>query len=294
MKLYKFKLNKFMNKFYSLLIISLIAAVSIVGCSKEKNNLVVAPEGGIHAAGYADPSSPDFHGKGIAAHNWSMDYCKQCHGNDFKGGNGAKSCYDCHPSGPTSCTLCHGNGKNTIYPPKALNGSTDPTYLGVGAHDVHLSKDTTLRNSAGVRCVACHWKIPSFTDTMHISPTRNGVAIIVFDSLAILSRNGVTPHPVWDRATATCSGTYCHGNFRNGNYVLHVGSDPSWTSNTPMNCGSCHGNPETGDPLPGGTHFTGFTQDQCYYCHGNVMDASGQIINKSLHINGVIDRLQKK
>gem|GEM_PF-4029194 len=80
-----------MNKFYSLLIISLIAAVSIVGCSKEKNNLVVAPEGGIHAAGYADPSSPDFHGKGIAAHNWSMDYCKQCHGNDFKGGNGARA-----------------------------------------------------------------------------------------------------------------------------------------------------------------------------------------------------------
>ena len=283
-----------MNKFYSLLIISLIASLSIIGCSKDKDDIPIAPDFGIHPTGYANPSSPNFHGKAIASYNWSMNYCKQCHGNDFRGGSGASSCYDCHPSGPTDCKLCHGNNLNTIYPPKALNGSTDPTYIGVGAHNIHLSSDSTIRNSARMRCVDCHWKFASFDDTMHISPTRNGLAIIVFDSLAITARDGVTPQPVWNRSTATCAGTYCHGNFRNGNYVLQVGTDPSWTSNTPMNCGSCHGNPVTGNPNPGGTHYQGFTQNQCYYCHGNVMDSSGTIINKSLHVNGVVDRLLKK
>lgn len=283
-----------MNKFYSLLVLSLIVTISIIGCSKEKDSIPVAPESGIHPTGYSNPLSSNFHGIGIASHNWSMNFCKQCHGADYKGGNGATSCFKCHPSGPQDCRLCHGNGVNTIFPPKALNGSTDPGYIGVGGHNVHLSKDSTIRNSAGLRCVDCHWKFSSFDDTMHISPTRNGLAIVVFDSLAITARDGITPHPVWNRNAATCSGTYCHGNFKNGNYQLNIGTDPVWTDPSSVNCGTCHGNPQTGEPNPGGTHYQGFTIKQCYYCHSNVIDTNGTIINKSLHVNGVVDRFQKK
>jgi hypothetical protein len=62
---------------------------------------------------------------------------------------------------------------------------------------------------------------------------------------------------------------------------------PSWTGtftagSTTLACSSCHGNP------PGGTHPSA---TNCSLCHPTYGDwaASGQVINKTQHINGVVD-----
>ncbi len=78
--------------------------------------------------------------------------------------------------------------------------------------------------------------------------------------------DGITPNPVWNRTTATCSGVYCHGDFKNGNYrLLNPPPVPVWTNPSSVHCGTCHGDPATGDPIPGGSHFQGFTIHECWF-----------------------------
>ena len=70
--------------------------------------------------------------------------------------------------------------------------------------------------------------------------------------------------PAWDRITATCSASYCHGQFPGGNALNAV----SWTTvdGTQAACGTCHGLPA---PYPHPQN-TG-----CATCHGAGYSASG-------------------
>ena len=264
-------------------------AFLIQSCSQVDDNLVTSPSLGIHPAGWLTPTAADFHGKSIADNKWNMSSCKTCHAPDYKGGSSGKSCYDCHTSGPEGCRVCHGNSSHS-YPPAGIFGQTSVSYIGVGVHEKHLG-DSTLRQSAKVACVACHRKISGYSDTVHINPKNvNNIAEVVFDSLSKVPTGGITPNPTWTRTSATCAGTYCHGNFKNGNFRLITGfSNPVWTTAGGAGCGTCHGNPTTGNPLPGGTHIQGYTTNQCWWCHPRVIDSTGHIINKSRHINGIID-----
>ncbi|MGB9697153.1 MAG: CxxxxCH/CxxCH domain c-type cytochrome [Ignavibacteria bacterium] len=270
--------------FQGFLIIALVTFLSLIlsSCSKEKDGLVnPIPPNGYHPAGWTVPNSPDFHGKFIAASSWNLNQCQTCHGKDYRGGNTQSSCYNCHQDGPTACNLCHGN-ESHIYPPKSLAGNTLPTQQGVGAHDKHLNTDSTLRFSARVECNECHLPITDFNDTNHIG-SNPGIAEVVFGSLAKKSLGGVVPNPIWDRNTQKCSNVYCHGYFINGN----LNNQPSFLNPGSAGCGTCHGNPTTGNPNPGGTvHQYNLP---CYYCHGSVVDTNNTIINKFRHINGVVD-----
>ena len=255
------------------------------GCSELKDNLVMSPALGVHPEGWLTVASSNFHGQFISSHNWDLEQCKSCHGSDYMGGNSGKDCFKCHTTGPEACNLCHGSS-TTIYPPKALNGDTAISYLGVGVHNMHLTMDSTIRYAARVECNECHVQITSFSDSNHIGNNPDGIAEVVFGTLAKTQIGTVIPNPTWNRNSRTCSETYCHGNFRNGN----VNAAPTWTDPNSVVCGSCHGDPNTGNPLPGGSHPFGFNINQCYWCHPGVINQSGQIINKTLHVNGIINQ----
>ncbi|MBS1516755.1 MAG: CxxxxCH/CxxCH domain-containing protein [Bacteroidetes bacterium] len=286
------KLKIFYLSFFTVLFF----AVIYNGCSETENNLVNAPDIATHPDGWADQSSVNFHGKYINDNKqWNLKVCQSCHGKDYSGGNTGSSCLTCHTSsgGPQNCRLCHGGTSGHAYPPKALNGETSVSYIGVGVHTYHL--DST-KYSAKVACGECHTPFSGgFSDPNHIGNNPDGMGDINFGSLAktptTFKGGGINPDPVWDRNTATCSGSYCHGNFRDGN----TEAAPVWTDRNSVKCGTCHGDPVTGNPnpLPNGNffhpHYPNYTIDICYQCHGSVIDASGNIINKDKHVNGEVN-----
>lgn len=263
-----------------------IAAPSCATCHSTIN---------VHQDGIINPSSPNFHGKYIATNlGWDMRVCGSCHAANYSGGIAATSCLTCHTgnNGPEACNTCHGQfGDPTkIAPPRALNGSTSTTYAGVGAHVSHL-----YQNNLGdvIRCSTCHTVPSSVYAAGHLD--TDGKAEIKFGRLAV--QGGATPS--YSYSNNTCSNTYCHGNFSFSKanasqdpvtqfiYISDaiVGNNATVTWNkvdgTQAKCGSCHGLPPTG-------HYP-VTLDQCYGCHQGVVDPSGNIIDPTKHINGVVN-----
>jgi hypothetical protein len=247
----------------------------------------------VHVSGIVNPGSSNFHGKYIAANlNWDMRECGSCHATDFSGGLVAPSCLTCHTgtNGPEACNTCHGDfsDPSKIAPPRALNGSTDPSYHGVGAHASHLYNNNLGSN---IRCSTCHTFPQSVYAPGHID-NSDGKAEINFGRLAV--QGGA--NPTYDFTSNNCSNTYCHGNFVFYRDSSNQGKKYIYTSATitgnnystkwnkvdgsQMACGTCHGLPPTGHLNPNPP----FQLTDCYYCHynSNTMD-----ITK--HINGVAD-----
>jgi predicted CxxxxCH...CXXCH cytochrome family protein len=197
----------------------------------------------------------------------------------------------------TGCTQCHGDlGLSAVANTdvRAAPGSdanavdahgdlaTATTVRGVGAHGAHLT-GTTWR-STPVACSECH-AVPANGDTSH----ANGNPAIAFGSLATTAWAGQPAiTPVWNGAggagTLTCSGTYCHGNFKNA--VTSAGNPaPTWTAPGSVVCGSCHGvSPTNG---PGGTHPALGAGQDCGTCHGG--SYTNTSVDPSKHMNGVVD-----
>lgn len=280
--------------FYIIFFLIISVTLTYVGCSDVQNNLVMAPEIGTHPDGWgSDTGSVNFHGKYIYDNNaWNLTQCKSCHGSDYKGGVTGTSCLTCHTSsgGPQNCRLCHGGTSGHANPPKALNHSNSVSTLGVGVHVYHL--DST-KYSADVECTECHLSLSpgGFNSPNHLGENPDGIAEINFGPLSMTTLKGGTPPvPVWDRNTATCSNVYCHGDFDHGNNAT-----PVWTDPNSVVCGSCHGDPNTGNPTPqiNGVfeepHFSFFTAQTCYVCHGSVINPDGIIYDKQLHVNGEIN-----
>lgn len=166
------------------------------------------------------------------------------------------------------CSTCHGSSNNSA-PPKAVNGSTSTTTLGVGAHQKHLVSSPI---SAAVACDECH-RVP--TDLLNHPSPSGGPAAVVFGKRA--SADSATP--VWVRSTATCANTYCHGSTLTG---ASDRTDPVWTrvTDTQPDCRFCHGFP------PSGNHPN---VSDCHLCHATVVDSNQTIVEPQLHINGTVD-----
>jgi predicted CxxxxCH...CXXCH cytochrome family protein len=245
------------------------------------------------ASGWENSSDTvNFHGRFIMKNGFNIDNmnCKNCHGTGYDGGVSQKTCYSCHDNGPKACYTCHGDaGTQNIWPPKSLFGHMLNTEQGVGAHNQHLNTDTTQRMSAIVQCSECHTPVNNFSDPNHLG-TNPGTAEINFGTLAKTETDGVIPNPVWNASTKSCSSVYCHGTFKNGNQ----NAAPVFNTPGSVVCGSCHGDPATGNPTPGGDHTQGLTINDCSGCHTNVMNPDGTFLNRSLHINGAIDFSDKK
>lgn len=280
--------------FYLAFSLMVITALSYQGCSELDKTATVAPELGIHPTGWADTnnqSSDNFHGKYIYNNKqWLLTACRTCHGSDYTGGSTGVSCLTCHTrsNGPENCRTCHGGVSGHANPPRALNGDTLTTSLGVGMHMAHLYNTNW---SAQVSCEECHTDFNGFEDPLHIGPNPDGIAEINFGPLAKDSTHGTHPNPFWDRGNRTCATPYCHGNFVGGNQT----QSPVWTNEETVVCGSCHGDPGTGNPTPriNGVitppHYSFMTINSCYVCHGSVINPAGQFVDKTLHVNGNID-----
>lgn len=246
-----------------------------------------------HQQGFADSLSPNFHAVFIATQlSWNISECRSCHGADYAGENyPQKNCLTCHtqPEGPEACNTCHGSSQN-FAPPKDLQGNTDTSAPGVGAHQPHLT-DTTWTSAFTRDCQLCHRMPQRYGDPMHVlEDDTPGEADISFGDVATDSGKVAAR---WNRATLTCENIYCHGAFRfskNESANQWAYADSVITGNNPAlvwnsvgtgqaDCGSCHDLPPKG-------HIAATT---CNGCHPRVVDANNNIIDRTLHINGKIE-----
>ena len=125
-----------------------IAIAAVAACSVERDLPDPQPEIGVHSPGFLDENSDDFHVRDLERHDWDLNLCAKCHGEDFAGGTAQVSCLTCHPAGPDACTTCHKTGPIT------------------GAHVIH--------RTAGQDCGQCHLVPTRWDDEGHIR--RQGVA----------------------------------------------------------------------------------------------------------------------
>jgi len=166
------------------------------------------------------------------------------------------------------CTSCHGDPSRPgdylrrAAPPIDVSGNKDPSYPGVGAHDIHLSASST---HAAIACDECHVVPATVNAPGHADDGPPGD--VTFGSLA--RTGGLAPS--FDPATQTCQKSYCHG------ASWAVWSLPRTSSEA---CGTCHGLPPPA-PHP--------QSDRCSECHGAVIDADRHFIAPDRHVNGVVD-----
>lgn len=245
-----------------------------------------------HPSGFITVESPEFHGAFIKnQQGWRLEPCQACHGTDYSGGRIEVSCRTCHtsPAGPEACNTCHGSEEN-FAPPEDLDHNTSPTAIGVGAHQIHVAE--TDKTNPYTNCSVCHIPVLDYSDPHHIDDTP--FAEVVFDTLA--SNHGKL-NPIWNRNSVTCSSVYCHGHFEfkkseSANTWAYVDSvivglqtTPIWTEvdHEGEECEMCHSLPPTG-------HINAdYDKTSCATCHTRVVDNTGTIIDKSLHINGKAD-----
>lgn len=295
-----------MKKILTTISLFSFAFLIFISCSEMNKDLPSSPTISFHKPGIINPNSPDFHGKLISSTDWTMKECRQCHGKNYGGGiitEASGNCMTCHtqPTGPEACNTCHGDFANPtrIAPPRALNGSISSSYRGVGAHNKHLFTNTfALR----VECNECHINPTLFSSPSHIDDTPR--AELVFGNLSKAETNETNttdydaslplfkPNPVYNYETNSCSNTYCHGYFKNGNTNFVV----SFTAGEDgAKCGTCHGDVNASNPLAialpkissqGGTHPN---STACANCHPGVVSlVSGKFVitDPSKHING--------
>jgi len=172
---------------------------------------------------------------------------------------------DGYPDDEFTCWSCHGSEANAA-PPVGLNGETEISALGVGAHQAHLAGAL----AGPVKCSECH-AVPETTDAEgHIDALP---AEVTFGPVASAGETA----PEWDRESGTCNNVYCHG------ATLSGGSDknPVWTQDAQLSCGSCHGFP----PPPPHTLTT-----DCSLCHSDTVKPDGSLdIEGGKHIDGVLE-----
>jgi predicted CxxxxCH...CXXCH cytochrome family protein len=264
--------------------------VAGVGC----NTIDCHPTIGVHVEGIIEPTSENFHGNYIRNDQWDMSGCQSCHAEDYSGGYVSPTCLDCHTyvGGPENCTTCHGTPASNA-PPEDINGNTSTSERGVGAHQIHLKGGEVGRN---LTCSECH-NIPGGVYTLGHVDSELPAEVLMNESRANTITNDPStsqydpsldlfvPNPTYNPNDLTCSNTYCHGYFKNGNLT----NAPVWTDPSTSSCGSCHG--DGSNPLPkieseGGSHPD---EDDCSDCHSGVVDENRNIINPSKHIDGLLN-----
>lgn len=208
--------------------------------------------------------------------------CKSCHGANLDGGASRVSCTTCHASkgfpdwngASGSCTFCHGSANRTgeaaKAPPVDTLGRNLPTQRGVGSHQAHVAGKAITE---GVACASCH-TVPTGLD--HVDGAVQ---------LALVRPGTTTATGTFDATTATCSNTYCHGNFRNGK----AGNSPAWTATSGQaNCSTCHASQLYASDFTD-KHHSHSVSDSTYSC--GKCHPVGVMPNMPLHVNGTVDLL---
>jgi predicted CxxxxCH...CXXCH cytochrome family protein len=241
--------------------------------------------------------------------SYPMNQCKTCHGAAYAGGSVVNiSCMKsgCHvdasgtAKSPEACNTCHGQFQApatdalSAAPPKSVLGDSLESAHGVGAHRKHLA---TGQLGKAVKCQECHTSITTVFITGHLD-TPVPAEVVFGDTLARLKTADGTyaPSPSYSATTVKCSNVYCHGNWKlrratspYKDYAIFtdsamVGSKyaPAWIgAASEATCGSCHGLPPVGHVMA--------ALSECATCHGEVVNGSGNIIDKTKHVNGKIN-----
>jgi predicted CxxxxCH...CXXCH cytochrome family protein len=167
------------------------------------------------------------------------------------------------PGQTGGCTgVCHGS--TNAAPPKDIAGNE--MSAKVGAHQAHLRTSNWHR---AIPCASCH--VVPLTDDAPGHRDGDNIAEVKFTTL----------NPAATYTGITCGSLYCHGNGRGNTGTA------TWTSTTPMQCGSCHS--VTGSNMSG-QHAKHIGEGvRCNRCHSTVVDVNRNIINANLHVNGVHD-----
>lgn len=168
----------------------------------------------------------------------------------------------------TRCATCHGDPDRDgdvvlrAAPPGDLWNSQEPSYPGVGAHQIHLSASET---HLALACSECHVVPETVEEPGHADDARP--AEVVFGALAKTGDR----EPEYDAVARRCSDTWCHRS-----------ADAVWTrpKSSADACGSCHGLPPP-EPHP--------QSEACHVCHGDVVNERAQIEDPRLHVNGVVE-----
>lgn len=247
--------------------------------------------------------------------------CEQsgCHVDAAGNPKSPETCNTCHGTFSAAANLTGLPLLLSAAPPGSVAGDTSAASPGVGAHQKHLLTGTTGKS---VKCQECHVVPASWTDPGHIlrplmttgqhGPSftsyakTTAVATVLFkDTLAnLVTGNGsVAPHPAFDPLTAKCANTYCHGNWLlrkssapsiaqmvykdTATVMVGTMASPAWTAGSAEGqCYSCHGlGPDKYTPVG----HEDYALSACAFCHGDVVDANGNILNRAKHMNGVID-----
>jgi predicted CxxxxCH...CXXCH cytochrome family protein len=286
----KMKIIKSIFAFFAL-------ALVFASCTDVQENIVENKALGIHPEGWKDVASANFHGNYLKENDWNLQICQSCHAADYSGGTAEESCRTCHQSeqGPESCNTCHGDFNNGIFtdstriaPPRMVfpNHSSDSS-----AHTGHLYQNSLTDN---VDCAQCH-KVPQYFDEPGHIVKGATEASITFGELAKMQGNS----PEYNSGSKTCSYVYCHGSFTflkdsSANSWVYIADtikgnffNPVWTKldGSQGECGTCHMLPPKGHQNEG----TDPEATTCATCHSGVVDANGNIIDKTKHINGKIN-----
>ena len=291
---------------------TLILLLVVLGsCSELKKDLPapVSAQLTAHVSGWAEKTSPNFHGNALRMTTpgpWDETSCERCHAQTFQGGTSGVSCAKagCHvdingmPKSVQACNTCHGtfDAPDSLVaswaPPRSVDGDTLTSNRNVGAHQTHLDV-----LGAVVACRECHTVPTHVSDPGHIDTNPFRATVLFNGPLAnLVTGHGTSvPAPSYDPAASTCGNTFCHGTWRLvkdttkpdpyeqylDSVMVGGGYTPLWTGgDNQAVCGSCHGIPPVGHKP--------FTIAQCYLCHGDVVDASGDIKDDAKHVDGKI------
>ena len=168
-----------------------------------------------------------------------------------------------------SCTACHGdptraNAAIAHAPPRAINGATDPSDPGVGAHQAHLNPGAL---ASALPCSECHVTPQSMA---HASQAIE----LTFGPIA--QAYGTTAS--FDTTALTCA-NFCHGNATWGG-TSHA---PVWNlGSSQAACGTCHAIPSAA-----GQHLLSQHSgiiSSCATCHGAGYSTTG--VNVPTHVDG--------
>lgn len=217
-----------------------------------------------HLNGWMDPANGDFHGNTLRAASYELSQCRDCHGEDLRGGKAQVDCQSCHAQGVQTCNTCHGDATSAA-PPRDVSGLTATSLLSVGAHRTHVT-DGPRHRAFG--CEVCHVTPTALDAEGHYrkdgKPDESPAEVVLGTDAAR-----------WQRDQATCVDSTCHAPSKDANAT---NQSPRWTAvgQGQADCGSCHG-------LPPQSH----ADDRCEVCHRPAY-ANGAL-RPETHVNGRVD-----
>lgn len=227
--------------------------------------------GGVHPAAFADPRSPESHGRFLRSKGYApmldpsdADACGTCHAGVATrpagialAAPGAPSCTSCHttPEGALGCGTCHGQGTRAHPPRDRCFFPSDPIDRAHAAH-----AEPSASRAEGLACSTCH---PTPTSGAPAGVHANGWVDVWFD-FAVAGREAR-----FDPSRKSCTGT-CHA--RGGARPAPAWSEPA------MTCDDCHASPPADHP-----------RGACTSCHHEANADGTALTTPRLHANGKVD-----